>query len=125
MAERNTNAIQNTQMFRPLIDKFARFRHETIVKMENMSREEKFKAMKLPELKAYSQNRGITVTDSLPQTRTRSYCLCRRRNFSLLFQVNETQDQLNLSRRLKVHDIQLLDPFKMNVLNDFKHTRLV
>ena len=38
--------------FGHLIDKFARFRHETIVKMENMSREEKFKAMKLPELKA-------------------------------------------------------------------------
>ena len=47
--------------FGHLIDKFARFRHETIVKMENMSREEKFKAMKLPELKAYLQNRGITV----------------------------------------------------------------
>jgi hypothetical protein len=29
--------------------------------MEKMSREEKFKAMKLPELKAYLQNRGITV----------------------------------------------------------------
>jgi hypothetical protein len=45
--------------------------------MENISREEKFKAMKLPELKAYLlQNRGITV-NSLPQTRTRSYCLSR------------------------------------------------
>jgi hypothetical protein len=39
----------------------------------------------------------------------------------LHFQVSEAQDQLNLSRRLKVHDIQLPDPFKMNVLNDFKH----
>jgi hypothetical protein len=38
--------------FGHLIDKFARFRRETIVKMENMSQEEKFKAMKLPELKA-------------------------------------------------------------------------
>jgi hypothetical protein len=65
--------------FSHLIDKFARFRHETIVKMENMSREEKFKAMKLPELKAHFQNRGITV-NSLPQTRTHSYCLCHRRN---------------------------------------------
>ena len=47
--------------FGHLIDKFARLRHETIVKMENISREGKFKAMKLPELKAYLQNRGITV----------------------------------------------------------------
>ncbi|CAB3995344.1 Hypothetical predicted protein, partial [Paramuricea clavata] len=90
--------------------------------MEIMSREEKFKATKLPELKAQLQNRGITV-NSLPQTRTRSYCLCRRRRFSLLFQVSEAEDHLNLSRRLKVHDIQLPDPFKMNVLNDFKHSR--
>jgi hypothetical protein len=36
--------------FGHLIDKFARFHHETIVKMENMSEEEKFKAMKLPEI---------------------------------------------------------------------------
>jgi hypothetical protein len=49
-------------------------------------------------------------------------------SFPLLFQVSEAQDQLNLSRRLKVHNIQLPDPFKMNVLNnfkDFKHSRLV
>jgi hypothetical protein len=44
-------------------------------------------------------------------------------SFSLLFQVSEAQDQLNLSRRLRVHDIQLPDPFKMNVLNDFTHSR--
>ena len=73
------NNTVNFRVICPLIDKFARFRHETIVKMENMSREEKIKAMKLPELKANLQNRGITV-NSLPQTRTPSYCLCRRRN---------------------------------------------
>jgi hypothetical protein len=52
-------------------------------------------------------------------------CAVEEMSFSLLFQVSEAQDQLNLSRRLKVHDIQLPDTFKMNVLNDFKHSRLV
>ncbi len=37
-----------------------------IAKMEGRLREEKFKAMKLPELKAYLQTRGITVSMQLP-----------------------------------------------------------
>jgi hypothetical protein len=41
-------------------------------------------------------------------------------NFSLLCQVSEAQDQLHLSRHLRVHNIQLPDPFKMNVLNDLR-----
>jgi hypothetical protein len=46
-------------------------------------------------------------------------------NFSLLCQVSEAQDQLHLSRHLRVHNIQLPDPFKMNVLNDFTHSRFL
>ena len=87
--------------------------------MENMSREEKFKAMKLPELKAYYK------IEELKPGLVAIACAVEEMSFPLLFQVSEAQDQLNLSRRLKVHDIQLPDPFKMNVLNDFKHTRLV
>jgi hypothetical protein len=91
--------------------------------MENMSREEKFKAMKLPELKAYLQNRGITVNSYLKPGLVAIACAVEKMSLPLLFQVSEAQDQLNLSRRLRVHDIQLPDPFKMNVLNDFKHSR--
>ena len=106
--------------FGHLIDKFARFRHETIVKMENMSREEKFKAMKLPELKAYLQNRGITVNSYLKAGLIAIACAVEEMSLLLLFQVSEAQDQLNLSLRLRVHNIQLPDPFN---LNDYKHSR--
>ena len=32
------------------------------------------------------------------------------------------EEQVNLSRRLTIYDVQLLDPFTINVLNDFKHS---
>ena len=38
-----------------------------VAKMEERLREEKFKAMKLPELNAYLQTRGITVSSCLKQ----------------------------------------------------------
>ena len=50
--------------------------------MDKRSQEEKFKAMKLPELKFYLQNRGITVNSYLKPGRTRSYSMRRRRNES-------------------------------------------
>ena len=90
--------------------------------MENMSREEKFKAMKLPELKAYLQNRGITVNSYLKPGLVAIACAVEEMSLPLVFQVSEAQEQLNINRRLRVHDVQLPDPFKMNVLNDFKHS---
>ena len=81
------------------MDKFARFRHETIVKMENMSREEKFKTMKLPELKAYLQNQGITVNSYLKPELVAIACAVEKISLPLLFQVSEAQDQLNISRQ--------------------------
>jgi hypothetical protein len=64
-----------------------------------MSREEKFKAMNLPELKAYLQNRGITVNSYLKPGLVAIACAVEEMSLPLLFQVSEAQDQLNLSRR--------------------------
>jgi hypothetical protein len=64
---------------------------------------EKFKAMKLPVLKAYLQNRGLIAVACAVEEMSLP--------LALFFQVSEAQDQLNLSRRLRVHDIQL--PFKV------------
>ena len=91
--------------------------------MDKKSREEKFKPMKLPELKLYLQNRGITVNSYLIQARTRSYSMCCRRNeSSSALQTSEADEKLDISHRLNLHDVQLPDPFKMDVLNDFKHS---
>ena len=75
--------------FGHLIDKFARFRHETVVKMENMSREEKFKAMKLSELKAYLQNREITANSFFIPGLVAIACAVEEMSLPLLFQVSE------------------------------------
>lgn len=91
--------------------------------MDEKTREEKFKAMKLPELKAFLQNRGITV-NSL-------YFICLKPGLAIaravqemslpvLCQASEADEKLALSRRLKIHDVRLPDPFKMDVLYDFK-----
>jgi hypothetical protein len=81
--------------FDHLIDKFARFRHETKVKMENVSREEKFKAMKLPELKAYLYKiEELPLTVYLKPGLVAIACAVEEMSFSLLFQVSEAQDQI-------------------------------
>ncbi|CAB3988258.1 Hypothetical predicted protein, partial [Paramuricea clavata] len=70
--------------------------------------------MKLPELKAYLQNRGITVNSYLKPGLVAIACAVEAMSLPLLYQVSEAQDQLNLSRRLRVHGIKLPVPFKMN-----------
>ena len=42
-------------------------------------------------------------------------------NLPLQCQTTESEEQLNMSRRLLINDIPLPDPFTMNVINDFKH----
>ena len=59
-------------------NKFTFCIRKTNKKMNKQSQEEKFKAMKLPELKTYLQNWGITVILG----RTRNYSMCCRRNES-------------------------------------------
>ena len=90
--------------------------------MEERLREEKFKAMKLPELKAYLQTRGITVSSYLKQGLVAIACAVEKMNIPLIPQVSKAEEQVNLSRRLTIHDVQLLDPFTINLLNDFKHS---
>ena len=43
-------------------------------------------------------------------------------NLPVLCQTSEADEKLGLSRRLNLHDVQLPDPLKMDVLNDFKHS---
>ena len=50
--------------------------------MDKKSQEDKFKAVKLPELKFYLQNRGITANSYLKPGHVASYSMCRRRNES-------------------------------------------
>jgi hypothetical protein len=69
--------------------------------------------VKLPELKAYLQIRGITVNSYLVKPGLVAIaCAIEEMSLPLLFQVSEAQDQLNLSRRLRAHDIQLPECFK-------------
>ena len=90
--------------------------------MDKKSREEKFKAMKLPELKFYLQNRGITVNSYLKPGLVAIACAVEEMNLPVLCQTSEADEKLSISRRLNLHDVQLPDPFKMDVLNDFKHS---
>ena len=81
--------------------------------------------MKLPELKFYLQNRGITVNSYL---KTGLYylvaiaCAVEEMNLPGLCQTSEADEKLGISRRLNLLDVQLPDPFKMDVLNDFKNS---
>ena len=43
-------------------------------------------------------------------------------NLPVLRQTSEADEKLGISRRLNLHDVQLPDPLKMDVLNDFKHS---
>jgi hypothetical protein len=43
-------------------------------------------------------------------------------NLPLISKVSEAEEKLNQSRSLLIHDVQLSDPFKMNVVNDFKNS---
>ena len=91
--------------------------------MDKKSQEEKFKAMKLPELKFYLQNRGImTVNSYLKPGYVAIACDVEEINLPVLCETSEADEKLDVSRRLNVHDVTLPDPLKMNVLNDFKHS---
>ena len=90
--------------------------------MNKQSQEEKFKAMKLPELKTYLQNRGITVNSYLKPGLVTIACAVEEMSLPVLSQVSEADEKLDLSRRLKIQDVQLSDPSKMDVFNDFKNS---
>ena len=90
--------------------------------MDKKSKEEKFKAMKLPELKFCLQNRGITVNSYLKPRLVAIACSVEEINLSVLCQTSEADEKLGISRRLNFHNVQLLDPFKRDVLNDFEHS---
>jgi hypothetical protein len=63
--------------------------------MENVSREEKFKAMTLPELKAYLYKiEELPLTVYLKPGLVAIACAVEEMSFSLLFQVSEAQDQI-------------------------------
>ena len=85
-------------------------------------REEKFKAMKLPELKAYLKIRATTVNSYLKPGLVAIACAAEEMSLPVLCKVTEADEKLNLSCRLKINDVQLLDPFKMDVLNNFKNS---
>ena len=90
--------------------------------MDKKSQEDKFKAVKLPELKFYLQNRGITANSYLKLGHVAIVCAVEEMNLPVLCQTSEADEKLGISRRLNLHDVQLPDPLKMDVLNDFKHS---
>ncbi len=90
--------------------------------MEERLREEKFKAMKLPELNAYLQT-TVSSCLKLGLVAVASFaCAVEKMNVPLIPQVSKAEEQVNLSRRLKIHDVQLPNPFTINALNDCKHS---
>ncbi|XP_046845626.1 uncharacterized protein LOC124439445 [Xenia sp. Carnegie-2017] len=90
--------------------------------MEVRLREEKFNAMKLPELKNHLQSRGITVSSYLKPGLVAIACAVEKMNIPLIPQVSKAEQQVNLSCRLAIHDVELPDPFTINVSNDFKNS---
>ena len=90
--------------------------------MDKKSQEEKFKVMKLPELKFYLQNRGITVNSYLKPGLVAIACAVEEMNLPVLCETSEADEKLGVSRCLNLHDVHLPDPLKMDVLNDFKHS---
>ena len=84
--------------------------------------EDKFKAMKLADLKVYLQNRGISVNSHLKPGLVAIACAVEEMRLPLLNSVSEAEEKLSLDRRLKHYDVQLPDPFKIAVFNDFKHS---
>ena len=95
---------------------------KTNIKMDKKSQEDKFKAVKLPELKFYLQNRGITANSCLKLGHVAIACAVEEMNLLVLCETSEAGEKLGISRRLNLHDVQLPDPLKMDVLNDFKHS---
>ena len=71
------------------------------------TQEEKFKAMKLPELKAYLQNRGITINSYRKPVLVTITCFVEEISLPVLSQVSEAHEKLDLSRRLTIHDMQI------------------
>jgi hypothetical protein len=49
-------------------------------------------------------------------------CAVEEMRLPLLNSVSEAEEKLSLDRRLKHYDVQLPDPFKIAVFNDFKHS---
>ena len=90
--------------------------------MDKESQEEKFKAVKLPELKFYLQIRGISVNSYLKPRLVAIACAVKEMNLPVLCETSEADEKLGISPRLNLHDVQLPDPLKINVLNDFKHS---
>ena len=90
--------------------------------MDKNLQEEKFKAIKLTELKAYLQNWGITVNSYLKPTLVAIACAVKEMSLPVLCKVTEADEKLNLSRRLRIHDVQLPDPFKMDVVDNLKNS---
>ena len=84
--------------------------------------EDKFKAMKLADLKVYLQNRGISVNSHLKPRLVAITCAVEEMRLPLLNSVSEAEEKLSLDRLLKHYDVQLPDPFKIAVFNDFKHS---
>ena len=90
--------------------------------MNKKSQKDKFKSVKLPELKFYLQNRGITANSYLKLGHVAIACAVEEMNLPVLCETSEAGEKLGISRRLNLHDVQLPDPLKMDVLNGFKHS---
>ena len=78
--------------------------------------------MKLAELKNYLQNRGVSVSSHLNPGLIAIACAVEEMNLPLINRVSEAEEKLIQSRGLLIHGVQLPDPFKMNVVNDFKNS---
>ena len=88
--------------------------------MDKGSLENKFKAMKMPELKKFLQDRGITVNSYLKPGLVAIACAVEEMNLPLQCQTTEVEERVNMSHRLLINDMQLPDPFTMDMINDFK-----
>ena len=68
--------------------------------MNKKSQEEKLKATKLPELKTYLQNQGITV-NSYPKPRLVTIaCAVKEMSLPVLSQVSEADERLDRSNHI-------------------------
>ena len=88
-------------------------------KME-ISLEKKFTSMKMPELKRFLQDRGVSVNSQLKPGLVAIACAVESMKLPLKNRVTVEEEEQNLTRRLFIRDYQLADPFTIKVENDFR-----
>ena len=77
-------------------------------KME-ISPEKKVTSMKMPDLKRYPQDRGISVNSQLKPGLVAVACAVESMKLFLKNRVTVEEEKKNLTRRLFIHDHQLAD----------------